>query len=422
VTLIGSGFTAATGVTFGGVPATRFTVVSPYRIVVTPPPLSAATACVALPATGAYAGETTRSDLCQVAVQVVNANGPSAAGAISAPYEGTIAVNALGDVTLPAGCGCENVTAPDEYDYVPAPHITSVSTSSGPAHLASERGNSVITIRGTGLNPLVLDWANFGNPRRAASVDIDYKFLSGTVIKLVAPEQKETLGRRRVPLTVTTIAGRAVRATATYAGIPVVTGVATVHSRRRLAGVSGAADTGGTALRVTGRGFAGQVAGAIGFLAVGSGTSAGTDYRYSVRRSGALLTDTVAQTAALVNVRVCSVTGCSVTDRGDRLWLYAPGAPRVTSIAPSSGPAAGGTRTVIRGADLGCPLAVFFGRAAARSVTPGSGALDCGATAVLTAKSPPGTAGRAVRVGVLTVGSYFTRALLGSSAAVFHYR
>ena len=40
-----------------------------------------------------------------------------------------------------------------------AARIDSVSTAGGPATLASERGGSVITVTGAGLNPLDIDWA-----------------------------------------------------------------------------------------------------------------------------------------------------------------------------------------------------------------------------------------------------------------------
>jgi hypothetical protein len=57
VTILGSGFTAATSVTFGGIAATSFTVNSPYRITATPAAYSSRTACSPLPSTGVYAGE-----------------------------------------------------------------------------------------------------------------------------------------------------------------------------------------------------------------------------------------------------------------------------------------------------------------------------------------------------------------------------
>ena len=225
VTILGSGMRGATGVTFGGVPAPRFRVAGRGRIVATPPAFSPATACAPLPTTGAYRGENAANDICQVAVRVINAHGASATGRIPAPYEGAIATDALGDIKLPAGCGCEGVTAPDEYDYVPAPRITSVSTSAGPASLASEAGGTVITIHGRGLNPLVLDWADFGAPGRAGSQVIDYVYLSGTKMQIKAPPRRRTVGRTRVRVSVKTLAGQSPAVLRSYAGVPRVTGV-----------------------------------------------------------------------------------------------------------------------------------------------------------------------------------------------------
>ena len=62
------------------------------------------------------------------------------------------------------GCKCEVAQTADEFDYLPRPRIDSVSTSGGPTTLASEHGGSVITVKGVGLNPLDIDWANFGDP------------------------------------------------------------------------------------------------------------------------------------------------------------------------------------------------------------------------------------------------------------------
>jgi hypothetical protein len=352
---------------------------------------------------------------------VVNARGASATGVIRAPYEGALRSTGLSTVRLPAGCGCEAVTAPDEYDYVPAPRITSVSTSRDPSHLASENGGTVITIRGRGLNPLVLDWADFGNPSRSASQNTDYVFLSGTRMQLHAPDHPRTLHRARVALSVKTLAGQSAAASALYAGVPVVTGVSTPSSARRLRGAPGASDAGGTPLRVTGRGFAGQVAGALLFVS-DEGVSSGTDYAYRVSGDRTISTTTVSQTPGLDDVLVCTVSGCSAPVRADRLWLYAPGDPAVTRLAPVTGPARGGGRVVLHGDNLSCPIGVWFGSARSRKVRPGDAVLDCGSNVLAGAVAPPGTPGARVPVTVQTVESYFTGSGRGTSRARYTYR
>ena len=133
VRLLLSGFAGATAVTFGGVPARRFTVDSANRITVTPPPFSRSTACSPLPSTGVYRGENATNDICQVQVRVWGPHGASATGRILPPIEGLIEVDNLGVLVPPPGCGCEIELAPTEYDYLPAPRVTSVSTSARPA-------------------------------------------------------------------------------------------------------------------------------------------------------------------------------------------------------------------------------------------------------------------------------------------------
>ncbi|MGI8715574.1 MAG: protease pro-enzyme activation domain-containing protein [Solirubrobacteraceae bacterium] len=420
VTILGSGFTAATAVTFGGVRAAHFRVNRGGQITVTPPALSSATDCAPLPATGAYAGETAGNDVCQVVVRVDNGAGSSASSQIRAPHEGAISTNALGDTRLPPGCGCEGVTAPDEYDYVPTPRITSVSTSAGPAYLASEKGTTLITVRGRGLNPLALDWANFGDPRRAASVDTQYQYLSGTELQVTAPAHAPTVGPASVRFSVKTLAGQAPAVRAAYAGVPRVRQVVNPRNQRRLLGVSGASDAGGTSIRVLGEGFAGQLSGPLRF-AVGHGGPAATEYRYRVRGSSQLQTTTVGQTPGIVDVRVCTVSGCSAAGPSDRLWLYPPGDPSVSSVTPRFGPAAGGTRTTIRGADLGCPLVVAFGRRPAKSTRSGPGAGSCGTAGLVSAVTPAGRAATTVPVAVVTVESFFTHSGLGTTRARFRY-
>lgn len=219
-TVLGSGFSGATKVTFGGVPARDFTVDGPNRITATPPPFSASTACSPLPSTGVYEGENASNDICQVQVKVTNHNGTSATAHILPPLEGAIEVNNLGVLVAPAGCGCETQLAPTEYDYLPAPRVTSVSTSAGPGSWLNEDGTSVLTAHGVGFAPMDIDWADFGDPALESSIDVDYVYVTGTEMQIVAPPQAATTNPLVVPFSVKTLAGQSNAVPVTYAPTP----------------------------------------------------------------------------------------------------------------------------------------------------------------------------------------------------------
>ncbi|HEY3811063.1 MAG TPA: hypothetical protein VGL49_06480, partial [Acidimicrobiales bacterium] len=68
---------------------------------------------------------------------MTNANGSSATSTILPLYEGAFTPNALG--VIPAPSGQEAAPQPDEYDYVPAPTITSISTALADPHVARQR-------------------------------------------------------------------------------------------------------------------------------------------------------------------------------------------------------------------------------------------------------------------------------------------
>lgn len=422
VTILGSGFTGATSVTFGGVAATRFTVNSPNRITATPPAYSSGATCSPLPTTGVFTGENAKNDICQVQVRVAGRHGTSATGRILPPAEGAVIINALGDLVPPPGCHCETMQAPTEFDYLPAPSVTSVSTSSGAASLASEKGSTVITVRGAGFDPLTIDWADVGNPAQASSMDTSYVFLTGTEMQIVAPSQALTVGPLRMPFSVKTLAGQSPPATMTYAGVPKVTAVVNTVNSTELDGTYGAPDTGRTPIGVSGRGFTGQLVPPIEFTDTNSPFSVGTQYTFTVNSNTSLSTQTVAQDPAIVDVRLCTVTACSRNRPADLMYIYPPGNPRVTLVSPASGPAAGGTKVTIGGENLGCPLEVFFGNVKAESFTPGQALLDCGSTTRLHATSPPGTKGTKVPVTVGTIESYFTGSGRGTTTADFTYK
>jgi hypothetical protein len=422
VTILGSGFTGATSVTFGGVRATGFVVNSPYRITATPPAYSSRTSCAPLPDTGVYRGENAANDICQVQVRVSNSRGTSATGRIRPPDEGAVVVNSLGVLVAPPGCGCETMQAPTEFDYAPKPSITSVSTSAGAASLASEKGGTVITVHGKGLDPLTVDWADFGNPALESSMATGFVFVTGTEMQITAPSQALTVDPSTIPFSVKSLAGQSAPVTVTYAGVPKVTAVVNTTNSTALDGTYGAPDTGRTPIQVSGQGFAGQLIAPIEFTDASSGGSLGTQYTFTVSGNTSLSTQTVAQNPALVDVRLCTVTGCSLNRPADLLYIYPPGNPRVTSVSPASGPAAGGTKVTIGGDNLGCPLEVFFGNVKAESFTIVKALLDCGSTTTVDATSPPGTAGTKVPVTVGTIESYFTGSGRGTTTAHFTYK
>ncbi len=426
VTLLGSGFQGASSVSFGGVSATSLKVVSDAEIVVNPPAYSAHSACAPLPSSGVYAGEGPGNDICQVEVVVHGAAGASATAKILAPLEGTQTFEQDGAPVPPPGCGCEVYPAPSEYDYVPAPQISSVSTSRGASALASEQGGTLVTIHGSGLGRFTYDYASFGEAQLESSIDSSAPaYISGTEIRIEAPalrggEEEPTLEPQSLPLSVRTLAGSSPPSSVEYAGVPRVTAVLDAHGGPRLNGLSGAADTGGTAIELKGKGLAGQVE-LVRFDGE-EGFSEGTQYSLTEEGEGRLAADTVAENPALVQVQACTVSGCSTATAPDELYLYPPGQPAVQALSPSSGASSGGTRVLIRGANLDCPLAVSFGRREARSFAatqPGPCDLPGGSVEAVSPAAPKGTE---VPVTVTTWESYFTGSGDAPSSALFRYR
>jgi hypothetical protein len=415
VTILGSGFAGATAVTFGGVSAKTFTILSPYEITLVPPAYSAHTSCSPLPSGGVYAGENAANDICQVQVRVDGAHGWSATSTIRPPLEGAISFNKLGALVAPPHCGCETAPAVTEYDYAPAPAITSVSTSrADPGSLASELGGTVITVTGRGFNALGVEWAGFGPTGKESSMDISFGYLTGTQMQVVAPAEPVGTGPVTVPFWVKSLGGKSAPTDVTYAGVPTVTSVLNTAT-----GHNGAVDTGGAAITISGRGFS-EVTGPVKFADVTT-HFVNTQYSYTVRGGARITTEAVADNPGLNNVRVCSVTGCSAISAADQFYLYPPGNPAVTGIRPASGPAAGGTKVVITGQNLGCVTGVFFGTTAAKTYRNPATITGCGSLTSVDAVAPAGRAGAKVKVTVTTIESQFTGAGPSTSTAFFSY-
>lgn len=277
--------------------------------------------------------------------------------------------------TSPAGAGVQDVTvtvagqasaatAVDKFTYVAAPvgpTVSGVAPMSGPA-----AGGTQVTITGTGFNPAPgTTTVSFGG---TAGTGVS----CSTTTTCVATSPP---GTSAVDVTVT-VAGQTSPPSAadrfTYqpaqpAG-PAVTGIAPA---------SGPA-AGGTPVTITGTGFAT----AVGATTVSFGGTAGTAVSCS---SATTCVATSPPGTGVVDVVVTVAGQTSPASAADKFTYQV--APTVTGVAPSSGPAAGGTTVTVTGtgfATAAGATTVAFGAAAATGVSCSS-ATSCVAT------SPAGT-------------------------------
>jgi hypothetical protein len=322
--------------------------------------------------------------------------------------------------------------APSEFDYVPAPTVTSVSTQAAdPGSLASELGGTIVTVKGTGFDPLTFDWAALGDPTQASSVFACTPpacvYQTGTTLQFAAPQMVPASGPtvqpEAVPLSARSLGGQsATGPNLVYAGVPTVSSVVNTSS-----GNNGGPDTGGSPISITGAGF-NQAVGPLRFVDIASPFSLGTQFTYTVSSDTGITSQTVSQNPAVVDVEVCTVTACSAPSSAakppssaDEFFLYPPGDPKVDSISPTSGPAKGGTAVTITGENLGCVTGVFFGTVPAVQFSNVQAFLDCGLTGVVNVTAPAGKVGTTVLVIVTTVESNLSPGAHPTSVARFTY-
>ncbi len=266
------------------------------------------------------------------------------------------------DVTVTTPGGTSATSGNDQFTYVAGPTVTNVAPGSGPT-----AGGTSVTITGTALTGATA--VHFG-ANAATGVVVN----SDTSVSATSPAGSAGT----VDVTVTTPVGTSPTSANDkfiYAGPPVVTGV------NPNAGPLGS----GTSVTISGTSFTGATA-------VHFGANAATGV---VVNSATSITATAPSgSAGTVDVTVTTPGGTSATSSSDHFTYDV--VPAIASVAPGSGPAAGGTSVTITGSAFTGATAVHFGANAATGVVVNS------ATSI-TATAPSGSAGT-VDVTVTTPG------------------
>ena len=360
VTISGSGFTTfVSGVKFGGVSSTNFTVQDDNTIMAVPPAGTVNTTVdvvvTSLSGTSAVSGSDKFSYLANSSLPTVTAVSPSSGpttggvpvtltgtfftGATAVKFGGTAAtaftVNSDTSITVmpPAGTagavdvtvtntsGASGATAADKYTYVslpPVAAISSISPTGGPSG-----GLTTVTI--TGTNFTSASAVTFGGtPATFFSVNSD------TQITTASPGSSVS---GAVDIVITTPSGVSAKVAAdkftyTLSPPPTVTGVNPLHGT----------SSGGNQVTISGTNLTGPTAVMFG-------------------NTPALQISTISDTAAFaiappgvgtVDVVVTTPTGASPVNAADK-YSYDIGAPTISATFPTSVSAAGGTSVTLTG-------------------------------------------------------------------------
>ena len=382
VVITGTNLSGATAVKFGATAATAFTVNSTTQITATSPAGGAGAVDITVNTAGGTSATSASDSFTYVAPPTVSSiapiSGPATGGTLvtitgsnfSSATAVTFGVTAATGFTVqsstsitatsPAGSGLIDirVTTPggtsatsgaDQFTYIPAPTVTAIAPGSGP-----QAGGTVVTITGTNFTGVTA--VSFG-----ATPATSFTFNSSTSITATAPA-----GSGVIDVRVTTPGGVSTISAAdqfTYVGAPSVTSIAPS------AGPTG----GGTTVVITGTNLSGATA-------VKFGATAAT--AFTVNSTTQITATSPAGGAGAVDITVNTAGGTSATSASDSFTYVAP--PTVSSIAPISGPATGGTLVTITGSNFSSATAVTFGVTAATGFTVQS-------STSITATSPAGS-------------------------------
>jgi hypothetical protein len=235
------------------------------------------------------------------------------------------------EITVTTAAGTSVGTSAATFAYsAPAPSVSGVAPTSGP-----QDGGNAVTISGTNL--IGTTTVDFGS--RPATI-LGY---GPTSLVAIAPP-----GSGTVAVTVTTPGGTSPTGTSadyTYSRppSPVITAVSPASGP----------GAGGTLVTVTGTN--------LGDLAR---VSFGTRPAWFSQVSATSFVTIAPAGTGTVDIRATTAGGTSAVVSADH-FAYAPAAPVVTAVAPSSGPTHGGTIVTLAGTNLAFATAVRFGKSSA---------------------------------------------------------
>jgi PKD repeat protein len=263
---------------------------------------------------------------------LVNVTDQNPVHTFASPGNYTVSLNATNAV------GSNTATSVEYITVIPAPAVTEVSPTSGPA-----AGGTLVTLIGTGFTGATA--VRFGTTAGTGMTVND-----DTNITVTSPAHAAGI----VNITVTTPGGTSATSTDTeftYTARPTVTAVSPASGPL----------TGATAVTLTGTGFTGATSVMFGATA-GTGVTVNSDTNITVTSP--------AHTAGTVYVTVTAPGGTSATVQASRFsYVIRPG---VTGATPSSGPVAGGNLVVLTGTGFTGATSVMFGATAGTGVTVNS--------------------------------------------------
>jgi len=253
------------------------------------------------------------------------------------------------DVLVTTLSGTSSATSADQFTANAvsgsAPTVTAVSsgegnTSGGASVILTGTGftgaSAVTFIEGSGLSVTYTPAASF-------------EVLSDTELMVTVPLSQPA---GTCDITVTTGNGTSTTSSAdqyvfTSTSLPSVSGLATTGS-----------SAGGTSVDISGSSFTGATAVYFGIVAAAS---------FTVNSDTSVTAIAPAQLAGTVDVSVVTPVGSSAATSADQFVYPAAPSPTVTSLATTSGSSSGGTSVDITGTNFTAVTGVFFGGAAAAS-------------------------------------------------------